>query len=568
MKVKVFLGLLRPYLPEVLLAGISALLVSAVPGSTVLLIKPVIDKAILEKNLALLKLIALSVLVLYFVKGVLRFFHSYLMVFVAQSVGRDLRDKIYSHLLKVELSELEKNTSGELNALILNDVGRIEIAIPNLILLIREPFTLIGLMASAFFMNWKLSLFAAVIIPIGILPMVKITRILRNYGKSIQENIGKLSSLINETIGGIKVIRAFLSENFMKRRFSKLNESIVNGFLRYARLQEGLSPFMELLGAIGVALVIFYGGYQVIRGETTAGSFLAFITACGLMYEPFKRLNTALTLLQHSFASCGRIENLLIWKEEDEGGGLEFSGLKKGIKFESVSFSYGEEEILKDITFEAKSGEKIAIVGQSGVGKTTLISLLMRFYREKDGKILLDDEDINKFSVNSIRRHIAFVPQEPFLFEGSITENIRTGKEDAKREEIIASSEKAGIRHLIETFKDLSVGERGEMLSGGERQRVAIARALLKDASIVILDEATSSLDSETEKRIENAIRELIKGKTVFIIAHRLSTVKDADRIIVLKNGRIAEQGRYEELIKLKGEFYRIYKEQIEGYGH
>jgi subfamily B ATP-binding cassette protein MsbA len=567
-KIKVFHKLLKPYFSKILIAGISALLVSAVPGSTVLLIKPVIDRAILEKNLNLLKIIALAVLALYFVKGVLRFLHSYLMVFVAQSVGRDLRNKIYSHLLKVELSELEKKTSGEINALILNDVGRIEIAIPSLILLIREPFTLIGLMTSAFMMNWKLSIFAGVIIPIGLLPMVKITGILKTYGKTIQENIGRISSLINETVGGIKVIRSFLSENFMKKRFSKLNETIVKGFLRYALLQEGLSPFMELLGAIGVALVIFYGGYQVIRGETTPGSFLAFITACGLMYEPFKRLNASLTLLQHSFASYERIENLLRWKEEDEGGKLEFKGLKKGIKFEGVSFSYGEEEILKDITFEAKCGEKIAIVGQTGVGKTTLISLLLRFYREKSGRILLDGEDINKFSVSSLRRHISFVPQEPFLFDGSVIENIRTGKEDAKDEEIIEASEKADIKHLVQNQKELLVGERGEMLSGGERQRVAIARALLKDASIVILDEATSSLDTETEKRIENAMKELMKGKTVFIIAHRLSTVKNADRIIVLKDGRIVEQGRYEELLKLRGEFYRIYREQIEGYGN
>jgi len=568
MKVKVFLNLLKPYFSKILIAGISAILVSAVPGSTVLLIKPVIDRAILEKNLALLKTIALAVMLLYFVKGVLRFLHSYLMVFVAQSAGRDLRNRIYSHLLSVETSELEKKTSGEINALILNDVGRIEIAIPHLILLIREPFTLLGLMASAFLMNWKLSLFAAVIIPVGLLPMVKITRILKTYGKTIQENIGKISALINETVAGIKVIRAFLSENFMKRRFTKLNESIVRGFLRYALLQEGLSPFMELLGAIGVAAVILYGGYQVIRGETTPGSFLAFITACGLMYEPFKRLNASLTLLQHSFASYERLENLLTWRMEDGGGNLEFDGLKKGIKFEGVSFSYGEEEVLKDITFEVKCGEKVAIVGQTGVGKTTLISLLLRFYREKSGRILLDGEDINNFSVASIRKHISFVPQEPFLFEGSVTDNIRTGKEDAKKEEIIETSEKAEIKHLIENLKDPPVGERGELLSGGERQRVAIARALLKDASIVILDEATSSLDSETERKIENAMKELMKGKTVFIIAHRLSTVKDADRIIVLKDGKIVEEGKFEELINMKGEFYRIYREQIEGYGN
>ncbi len=567
-RIKAFLGLLKPYFSRIFFATLSAVILSAVPGSTVLLIKPVIDKAILEKNITLLKLIAISVLILYFLKGVLRFFHSYLMVYVAQLVGRDLRNRIYSHLLNVELSDIEKKTSGEFNALILNDVGRIELAIPNLILLIREPFTLLGLVASAFFMNWKLSLFAVFLIPLGILPMVKITRILKNYGNRIQENIGKISSLINETFGGIRIIRAFLAENFMKRRFFNLNENIVKGFLKYALLQEGLSPLMELLGAIGVAFVIFYGGYQVIRGETTPGSFLAFITACGFMYEPFKRLNSSLTILQHSIASYERIEKILEWKEEDRGGEHKFKGLKMEIKFENVSFSYGEEEVLKGIRLEVKRGEKIAIVGQSGVGKTTLISLLLRFYREKGGKILIDGEDINRFSVVSIRKHIAFVPQEPFLFNGTVIENIKTGKEETNMEEIISSSEKAGIKHLIESFKEISVGERGEMLSGGERQRIAIARALLKDASIIILDEATSFLDSETEKRIENAIKELMKDKTVFIIAHRLSTIKNADKILVLKDGRIVEEGKYEELVKMKGEFYRIYREQIEGYGH
>lgn len=567
MKVKAIFELLKPYFPKMIIAGASAIVVSAVPGSTVLLIKPVIDKAILEKDLALLKLIAGSVLVLYFVKGVLRFLHSYLMVSVAQSVGRDLRNKLYSHILKVELSEIEKRTSGDVNSLILNDVGRVEIAIPNLILLIREPFTLMGLVLSAFLMNWKLSLFAVFIIPLGLLPMAKVTRRLKNYGKGIQESIGKMSSLINETVGGIRVIRTFLFENFMNKRFFKLNEAIRTGFLKYARLQEGLSPFMELLGAIGIALVIFYGGYQVIMGQTTAGSFLAFITACGLMYEPFKRLNTSLTLLQHSLASYERIENLLMWEEEHDGGDLEFKGLKSGIRFDGVSFSYGGEDLLKDITFNVKSGEKVAIVGQSGVGKTTLVSLLLRFYKERSGKILFDGEDVNRFSVISIRRHIAFVPQEPFLFDGSIMENIKTGKENTSMEEIIASSEKAGIKHLIENFKDFPVGERGEMLSGGERQRVAIARALLKGASIVIFDEATSSLDSDTEKKIENAIRELMKAKTVFIIAHRLSSVKGVDKILVLKEGRIVEEGPYDQLVKMRGEFYRIYKEQIEGYG-
>lgn len=557
------LRMLKPHYWKVILSALFALVVSAVPGSTVLLIKPVIDRALLQKDLRLLKFISIGVLFLYFLKGLMRFLHSYIMVYVSQNVGRELRNRIYSQFLRLDISEIERRTSGELNAIILNDVSRIEIAIPSVILLIREPFTLAGLIFSAFVMNWRLSLFAVFVIPLGILPLVRITRLLKNYGRRIQQEIGRISSLINETFGGIKIIKAFTAERFMEEKFFRINEDIVRKLLKYTRLQEGTSPFMELLGAIGVSLVIFYGGYQVIKGESTPGSFLAFITACGLMYEPFKRLNASLTILQHSFASYERIEEVLQWKEEEKGGTLEFKGLEDGITFEEVRFSYGNEEILKGVSFEVKRGEKVAIVGQSGAGKTTLVSLLLRLYRETGGRILLDGRNIREFSVESLRRHIAFVPQEPFLFEGSIRENVRMGDREASEKKVEDSVTKAGLESFLPHLNTLYVGERGETLSGGEKQRVAIARAMLKEASIVILDEATSSLDSETEKKIEEALNALTREKTVFIIAHRLSTVRNADKIVVIKDGMVVEEGKHEELLKRRGEYYRIYREQI-----
>lgn len=558
--------LLRPYRWRILLSVLSALFVSGVPGSTAVLVKPVIDRVLVERNIYLLKLTAFGIFALYLVKGVAKFLHSYLMASVAYLVGRDLRNSVYSKLLRISFSAMEKRGSGEVGAYIMSDVSNLERAIPSLVLMVREPFTILGLLIAAIFMNWKLSLFAIFVLPFGFLPLVKFMNLLKRYGTIIQSALGRLNSSVNEAVGGMKVIKSFRKERDVEERFFSESETVLMTLLKYSLLQESLSPLMEVLGAVGVALVLLYGGLEVIRGNATPGSFLAFITACGLMYEPFKRFNYALGTIQHSVASFERINAFMGEIEEPQGGVRKFEGLKNEIEFQNVKFSYDSEEILRGVSFKVRAGERVAIVGRSGVGKTTLLSLLPRFYRESGGRILLDGIDINEFSVSSLRDKIAVIPQEAFLFNDTLRNNI-TMWEDYSDDEVMAAVELSGIKEVVERSPDgiyMKVGERGENLSGGERQRVAIARVLLRDPSIIILDEATASLDSETERKIQSAIEQLLRGRTTFIIAHRLSTVRSADRIIVLKDGVVVEEGTHDELIREKGEYWRIYREQFE----
>lgn len=557
---------IKPYWKKIVISLMSALLVSGVPGSTAVLVKPVIDKVLAEKNLYLLKLSALGIFALYLIKGIAKFLHSYLMASVAYSIGRDMRNSIYSKLLKMSFSTIEKRASGEVSAYIMSDISNLERALPSLVLIVREPFTIFGLLLAAFFMNWKLSLFAIVVLPFGFLPVVKFTHLLKHYGMIIQSAIGKLNSFVNEAVWGMKVIKSFKKEGEVEKRFRSESDVVLRTLLRYSRLQEALSPLMEILGAIGVALVLLYGGLEVIKGNATTGSFLAFLTACGLMYDPFKRFNYAMGTIQHSVASFERISSFMKEMEEEKGGKKEFIYVKDSIEFKEIKFSYESEDILKGVTFKVKAGEKVAVVGKSGVGKTTLLSLLPRFYRETGGKIFLDGIDINEFSISSLRERIAIITQDTFLFNDTLRNNI-TMWDEYSEEKVMEVVERAGIKEIVERSEgglNMEVGERGENLSGGERQRVAIARVMLRSPTIVIFDEATASLDSETEKKIQMATEELLKGRTTFIIAHRLSTVKSADRIVVLKDGVVVEEGTHNELIERKGEYWKIYREQFE----
>jgi len=436
--------------------------------------------------------------------------------------------------------------------------------------LVRQPFTLIGLIGVAFYMEWKLTLFAVLAMPLMMIPFAVFMKKFRKYSKREQEKMGNISSVLQESISGIKVTRAFGMEEHEINRFNKENMDYFKVRIKTIRAEEFTSPLNEFFGSIGIAFVVWYGGYQVLTGESSPGSFFSFLAACALMYNPIKKLNSANATIQASMAAAERVFQILDTEPSvrEREGALSIDNVKEGIEFKDVSFKYHQDMILNQINLKVRSGQVVAIVGESGGGKSTLVSLIPRFYDVSEGSITIDGVDLRDLTFKSLRRLTAVVSQETFLFNDTIRNNIAymPGRESISLDAVIAAAKAANAHDFIMAMPeeyDTVVGERGIRLSGGQKQRLSIARALLKDSPILILDEATSSLDSESEYLVQEALNRLMKGRTTFVIAHRLSTVQHADRILVLSKGRIVEEGRHDELLKVGGEYAKLYGRQF-----
>jgi len=380
--------------------------------------------------------------------------------------------------------------------------------------------------------------------------------------------MGDISSIVQELLRGIRVVKAFNSEEYELKKFDRENERIFKYNMRISVVQGLSSPLMELLGAFGIATIIGYGGYQVIQGQSTPGTFFSFLAALFMLYKPMKRLSKVNNLIQNGLAAANRIYEILDTEPDitNRTGAVELKDVKKGIEFKDVSFSYGEGLVLRDINISIPAGDVVALVGVSGGGKTTLASLIPRFYDLQEGEILIDGVDLRNFTVDSLRSRIALVNQDPFLFNDTIWNNIAYGNFNKTEEDIISAAKAAYAYDFIVELPagfDTVVGDRGVSLSGGQKQRICIARAFLKDAPILILDEATSSLDNESEKEVQKSLFNLMKGRTTIIIAHRLSTVINASKIFVISSGKIIEAGSHDQLLKAGGEYSRLYKMQF-----
>jgi len=552
-----------------MIAMFCMLVVGATTSALAFLVKPALDEIFLKRNCDMLMWIPIAVIFIYLIKGVCNYTQTILMSFIGQRVVADLRNNLYRRIQMQSLSFFTKNPTGILMSRITTDVGYVQGAVSEAVTsLLKDSFTLICLVFVIFYRDWQLAIIAMFVFPLTIYPIAKFGAKMRNIATRTQVTIGSLTTLLQETISGTRIVKAFGMEEYENRRFAKENEHLFKLALKSVSVSAVSSPFMEFLGGIGIATIIFYGGYQVIRGVSTPGTFFSFLTALIMLYEPVKRLTNVNNTIQQGIAGAVRVFSIIdiVPDIKNDVDAVDLPKISRDIDVRDVTFRYEETPVLKNIDLSIKAGEVVAFVGMSGGGKTTLVNLIPRFYDVSQGQILIDGHDIRHVTIESLRGQIGIVTQQTILFNDTVRNNIAYGNIEKTDEDIIQAAKAANAHDFIMNLPkgyDTVIGEQGAKLSGGERQRISIARALLKDAPILILDEATSSLDTEAEIEVQDALEYLMKGRTTLIIAHRLSTIRNANRILVLANGEIVEEGTHESLLEKKGEYFKFYSMQF-----
>jgi len=513
--------------------------------------------------------IPLAILAVAALKGLSSYGQSYFMGYVGQGVVRDLRKTLYDHMLNLPVRFFSNTSTGVLTSRLTNDVNLIQTSTSDAVAqILKQSLTIIVLGAVIVSLDWKLSLAAAVALPLSVYPMQKLGKRMKKVSTQGQVTMGSLTALLHEAIAGIRIVKAFCMEGYESERFQKENEAYTRNQLKSIKVRSISSPLMETLGAFAFAITIWYAAYRIGQGTLKPETFISFFASVIMFYQPIKALNGVNLNIQQGLAAAARIFELIDRPGEHDAKGVEITGVSESIEWRSVGFRYGAEPVLNGIDLKVRSGEVIAIVGSSGAGKSTFVNLIPRFYDATAGAILIDGRDIRGISLRSLRSRIAIVSQQVVLFNDSVRRNIAYGGVGMSDAEIVAAARAANAHDFITRLPqgyDTVIGEGGVRLSGGERQRVSIARAILKNAPILILDEATSSLDTESESEVQKAITNLMSGRTTFVIAHRLSTVRNADRIIVLSNGAIKEIGSHDELLSSGGEYSRLYSLQFQG---
>jgi ATP-binding cassette, subfamily B, bacterial MsbA len=551
----------------------------ASPDAPVLLFRlPIIGQAVYLNDLLpswihnVWTMIALGILAVFLVRGLCDYFGNYLVNHVGYSAVTDLRQTVFDKILRQSAEFFESHSTGRLMSSIMNDIEKIQVATSHILAdLMRQVFIVVGLLYVLLEKDWKLALVSLTLLPFVLVPTARIGKRIRRTTRRAQDDTADLNQILQEALSGHQVVRSFGAEAYESRRFRGVGRRLRSSNLRYVAQQALASPLIEFFGALTIVGLLTYARTQIKAGQMTTGEFTTFVVALLMLYEPVKRLTGIHNIFQQALGASQRVFEYLDREEaiHDKAGALPINLFEQSIVFDAVSFRYPSSPngfLLRDISLEVKAGDVVAVVGPSGAGKSTLVSLLPRFYDVTAGAVRVDGHDVRDLQVASLRRMIGIVPQDTFLFNDTVGNNIRYGRQDVTMPDVEEAARNALCEDFIgqmpEGF-DTVIGERGFKLSGGQRQRIAIARALLENAPILILDEATSHLDTESELLVQRALGNLMAGRTVIVIAHRLSTIRRADKIVVLDQGRICEVGTHDELVSSGGIYQRLYELQF-----
>lgn len=562
------LSLIKKNSGRLIFAAGCSLMISGATTATGYLIKPVIDDIFVNKDTTGLVLLPLFVVAVFLIKGVGSYGQEYFMNYVGEDIIRRLRNQLYDRIQDLPLAFFQKERTGTLMSRITNDVNILKAMVSSAVTgSLRDASTIIGLTAVIFYQNWRMAIIAFIVLPAAFWPVFFLGRKVRRVSTGCQQAMAEMNAFLHETFSGNKIVKAFGMEQHEKQRFFDKTSRLFSLEIKGVIVRALSSPIMEFFGGLGIAFVIWYGGSEVIDGKTTPGTFMSFLACVLLLYDPVKKLSHLNNSIQQGLAAADRVFDI-VETPSDIKDPISPHPIQSGfhnVQFDNVHFSYGDQDVLKGIHLRVDQGQVLALVGMSGGGKSTIANLIPRFFDVTAGHIRIDGIDVREFAVADLRRQISIVTQEPILFNETVRDNIAYGRPDATEAQIVAAAKAAFAHDFIMRFPngyDTMIGELGGRLSGGEKQRLCIARALIKDAPILILDEATSSLDSEAEAVVQQALENLMHGRTTVVIAHRLSTVAGADRIAVVVGGCIVEEGTHQTLLSRNGEYSKLYNMQ------
>ena len=562
---------IKKYYLLIILNMVLAMVSSIVSVSPLILVKRLVDQGILGSNEKDILYAAGGMICLAVIGAILIYWNGILSVIISSSIYKNITDDLYVKIQSLDMEYFSRTKIGELMIKVLNDPSNVNYLIIESFNMVSEVFRAVVCLIIAFYKDWKLTLGVLVIAPILMVTVKRYSKKLKKSGRARQEATGILNSKLQETLSGIRVIKAFAMEKEEIKDFKKKSMELKRVALKSARYTSKSSAISEAINYIMVAMLLMFGGFRVLRGNHfTTGDFITIVGAISSMYTPVKRAISRYNEISMNIPSIGRIFEILDVVPEiaDAPECVKFEEFRSDITFENVDFRYkdNDEKILKNINLVAKKGETVALVGNSGGGKSTLVNLIPRFFDVDAGEISIDGINVKDYKIKSLRKKIGIVPQETFLFGGTVLENIRYGNQKASVEEVIEAAKKANAHEFIEKLEqgyETEIGERGVKLSGGQKQRISIARAILENPQILILDEATSALDNESEQLVQDALEKLMKGKTTFVIAHRLSTIINSDKIVVIQQGEIKEVGSHEELLDKDGIYKSLYNKSF-----
>lgn len=563
------LGYFKPYWKLLLISALCSMVVGSMDGAFAYLVEPVLKKIFSGKDTGIFLLVPLGIILLFMLRGCTRFIYDVSIKVAGQKAIQDIRNSLYSDTIRQDMTFFNRQSTGELMSHLTNDITQMQEGTGQVVCsLFRDIVSALSLLGVVFYRDWQLAVISFVVIPATAYPAQLIGKKIKNASGRSLNVMGGITATLQETFSGIKVIKAFGLEDKKWEQFRDTNLAYYQQILRYIKYESLAMPVSECIISLGVAGVIYFGGNQVLSGRMSASEFFSFIAAMVMMFNPIKKLQASYNILQRSAGAAERVFKLMDVQRSvcDHPMSVEIGRSSGDVEFRDISFGYGDEYVLQHISLTARSNEMVALVGPSGGGKSTLVSLLPRFYDVTEGAIFIDGHDIRDIALKSLISQIALVDQETTLFNESIANNIRYGKANATMDEVEVAARAAFAHDFIIQLPeqyDTNIGDRGLRLSGGQRQRICIARALLKNAPILILDEATSALDTESEKMVQKALDNLMINRTTFVIAHRLSTVLHADKIVVLENGRVVESGTHDDLLTNSGLYSRLHSLQF-----